>query len=135
MRLEAATPARSRVGLTPLIDVVFLLLVFFILAGRFETDSLRPLDLAAPAPSSAPAGPAPPTVLLALDPAGRPRLNGEPLAPAEVDARLQALLRDRPGLQVALDPDPELSLQGLIDWLDRLEGIGVARTRLLAGGS
>ncbi|RPE71343.1 biopolymer transport protein ExbD [Pacificibacter maritimus] len=37
---------RRRPSLTPMIDVVFLLLVFFMLASRFGTDMVIPLPLA-----------------------------------------------------------------------------------------
>ena len=37
---------RRRIGLTPMIDVVFLLLVFFMLAARFGTTEAIPLTLA-----------------------------------------------------------------------------------------
>lgn len=37
---------RRRPSLTPMIDVVFLLLVFFMLASRFGSDALVPLNLA-----------------------------------------------------------------------------------------
>ena len=36
---------RRRIGLTPMIDVVFLLLVFFMLAARFGTTEAIPLTL------------------------------------------------------------------------------------------
>ncbi|MFP7673624.1 ExbD/TolR family protein [Marivita sp. S0852] len=39
-------PHRRRIGLTPMIDVVFLLLVFFMLAARFGTTDALPLSLA-----------------------------------------------------------------------------------------
>jgi len=47
--MEFAPPARHRrkPSLTPMIDVVFLLLVFFMLASRFGTDAVLPLPLAA----------------------------------------------------------------------------------------
>ncbi|MEL6681647.1 MAG: biopolymer transporter ExbD [Pseudomonadota bacterium] len=47
--MNFAPPARYRrkPSLTPMIDVVFLLLVFFMLASRFGTDAVLPLPLAA----------------------------------------------------------------------------------------
>lgn len=41
-------PPRRRASLTPMIDVVFLLLVFFMLAARFGLPSAQPLTLAPP---------------------------------------------------------------------------------------
>ena len=37
--------SRRKPSLTPMIDVVFLLLVFFMLASRFGSDALVPLSL------------------------------------------------------------------------------------------
>lgn len=47
--MQFAQPARARrkPSLTPMIDVVFLLLVFFMLASRFGLDAVLPLPLAA----------------------------------------------------------------------------------------
>ena len=46
--MQFAPPGRVRrkPSLTPMIDVVFLLLVFFMLASRFGTDAILPLPLA-----------------------------------------------------------------------------------------
>ena len=70
-------------------------------------------------------------MLLRLDADGGARLNGEALPEGAIDARLQALRGRFAGLQVVLDPEPGLDLQALIDWLDRLEGLGLDRVRLL----
>ena len=45
MRFERPSRRRRGPGLTPLIDVVFLLLVFFMLASRFDREALLPLTL------------------------------------------------------------------------------------------
>ena len=42
----AAAPRRRRIGLTPMIDVVFLLLVFFMLASRFGVEGAVPISAA-----------------------------------------------------------------------------------------
>ena len=47
MRLEAHRHRRG-VGLTPLIDVVFLLLVFFLLASTFAKEEMMTIRLAGP---------------------------------------------------------------------------------------
>ncbi|MDJ0820876.1 MAG: biopolymer transporter ExbD [Paracoccaceae bacterium] len=46
LNLAADTPRRRRPSLTPMIDVVFLLLVFFMLAARFGLPEALPLTLA-----------------------------------------------------------------------------------------
>lgn len=45
MRIDLGAPPRRTPSLTPMIDVVFLLLVFFMLAARFGVDQVMPLPL------------------------------------------------------------------------------------------
>lgn len=47
MQLAIPTRPKRKPSLTPMIDVVFLLLVFFMLASRFGIDAVMPLPLAA----------------------------------------------------------------------------------------
>ncbi len=47
MQFTVPARPRRRPSLTPMIDVVFLLLVFFMLASRFGMDAMLPLPLAA----------------------------------------------------------------------------------------
>ncbi|WP_420004965.1 ExbD/TolR family protein [Arenibacterium sp. LLYu02] len=47
MFVDAPARPRRKPSLTPMIDVVFLLLVFFMLASRFGVDATLPLPLAA----------------------------------------------------------------------------------------
>lgn len=46
MEFTEAAPRRRNPSLTPMIDVVFLLLVFFMLASRFGLDQVLPMPLA-----------------------------------------------------------------------------------------
>ncbi|MEP2758631.1 MAG: biopolymer transporter ExbD [Hyphomicrobiales bacterium] len=46
MEFTDAKPFRRKPSLTPMIDVVFLLLVFFMLASRFGLDQVLPMPLA-----------------------------------------------------------------------------------------
>lgn len=55
-RFEATAPRRGP-SLTPMIDVVFLLLVFFMLASRFGTDMHVPLQVAGQGQSAPYKGP------------------------------------------------------------------------------
>ncbi len=52
--MVAPFPRRRRPSLTPMIDVIFLLLVFFMLAARFGADLALPLGAAGPGPDRAP---------------------------------------------------------------------------------
>lgn len=77
MRFESAAPVRRRIGLTPLIDVVFLLLMFFMLASTFGSYFDLSLKSAA-GPARQPVSDRPP-VLIRLHSEGRIDVNAEPV--------------------------------------------------------
>ena len=116
--------ARRRPNLTPMIDVVFLLLVFFMLASRFGTD--RSLPLAVAGQGSGYAGPprlvdiAPEALLL----------NGAPIAPEALAGALAALTED-PGDLIVLRARDEAPLQRVIAVMDQLAGAGFSRLALV----
>lgn len=116
----ASRNPRRRPSLTPMIDVVFLLLVFFLLVARFGAEAT--ITLAAPGAGGAYEGP---PRLVEVSPAGL-RLNGVPLA---ADALLAALggLSAGPGDMVILRAAGGATLQDLVGAMELLRGAGHAR--------
>lgn len=109
--------ARRGAGLAPMIDVVFLLLVFFMLAARLGAEAglvlrLAPPQGAAGAPT-APAWQGPPR-LVELRGGGRILLNGVPLALEALPAALSPLM-PAAGAPVVLRAGPGVDLQRLLD--------------------
>jgi biopolymer transport protein ExbD len=103
---------RRRVSLTPLIDVIFLLLLFFMLSSTFA--KFGEIEL-----SQAVAGTAPPDTpseraFLQLG-AERLVLNGAPVTLDDLDTRIEAG-------QVLVSLDADTSAQRLVDLLVRLRG-------------
>lgn len=119
LRTRAAARRRA-ISLTPLIDVVFILLVFFMLASSFL--DWRHISL------QTPAGPAAGTsmtgaLLVEVRPDGV-RLAGETLALESLVERVAARLADDPSRRVLIAPADGVSLQRAIDVLDRLSAAG-----------
>jgi biopolymer transport protein ExbD len=117
----------AAIALTPLIDVVFILLVFFMLASRLTAE--RSLDLRASAGGGAVAG----AVLVEVRAADF-RFAGEPVDAAGLAARLGPLLAADPARPVFLRPAAEASVQRTVDALDLLAGLG-ARGVALSGSA
>ena len=111
-----------RPSLTPMIDVVFLLLVFFMLAARFGVEARLPLSVAAPGGGTAWSGP---PRLVDVGPEGL-WLNG---AAVEVPGLVSGLggLVAGPDDPVVVRPRDGASLQRLVDVIAVLEGAGHAR--------
>jgi len=108
---------RRRISLTPMIDVVFLLLVFFMLAARFGAEQSIPLRIGA----GAGAWEGPPRLVDVL-PDGQ-RLNGVAVSPEGLVAGLVPLVA-APTDPVVLRPRDGASLQRLVDVMEALAAAG-----------
>ena len=126
--LSLGDPApRRRLNLTPMIDVVFLLVVFFMLASRFAIEGATPV--AGPAAGAAEPWPGPPR-LIDLGPAGV-RLNGAPVAVGALAAALAPLMSG-PGDPVLLRPAEGVSVQDALELIEALGAAGIDRVLLVA---
>ena len=97
-RLERtrAAPPMSDINITPLVDVMLVLVVIFILAAPLLASSIR-LEL--PRTDGAGAHAAPPqSVTVVVDKAGQAFINDEPLAQPALAQRFIALAAAQPGL-------------------------------------
>ncbi len=117
----ADTTRRARRGpsLTPMIDVVFLLLVFFMLAARFGAPDALVLPLAAGTTEAVWDGP---PRLIDVSPQ-EVRLNGQAVALGDLAASLAPLMPD-PEAPVVLRPLQDARLQSLVDVLATLGAAG-----------
>ncbi|WP_333834829.1 biopolymer transporter ExbD [Rubrimonas sp.] len=121
----APAPARRRIGLAPMIDVVFLLLVFFLLAARFGAESAVAI-----AAGGAGEGWSGPPRLVEVEAGGALRLNGAPIEASSLGAALAALSAG-PDDPVALRARGGATAQALADALAALEAAGARRVLLL----
>ncbi|MCC5811225.1 MAG: biopolymer transporter ExbD [Ectothiorhodospiraceae bacterium] len=112
---------RNLIGLTPLIDVVFILLVFFMLASSFL--DWRSIALSLPGEGGEPSSDTPPLVVrIASD--GVLTLDGENMELAELERRLSTLLGEDPARAVIIRPADDVSLQRIVQVVDRLSAAG-----------
>ena len=130
-RLGAERPKRRPlVTLTPLIDVVFILLLFFMLASNLM--DWRALQVATPAAgSSAPAPDGALRIELLAD--GGLRFDGQTMTITALEQRVAARLAEHPEQTLLIEPHGGVRLQAAIDVLERLAGIGARNVTLLQG--
>jgi biopolymer transport protein ExbD len=117
---------RTLIGLTPLIDVVFILLVFFMLASNFR--NWRAIGLDAPARGGGQGDGITVVLLLAAD--GRAVLDGEAVAGEALGRRLAALAARAEPPPVVVRAEPGVALQRAVDALAAARGAGLARVTL-----
>jgi len=118
-RLERNPGAQpmSEINMTPLIDVMLVLLVIFIITAPLMTSSLK-LDL--PAADGAAAGAAPAFVALAIDAEGGLFLGEQPAGREQIVERVRAAARRDPATEVQLRADrrvPYGRVAELIGWV------------------
>lgn len=129
MQVNDARPARRTLSLTPLIDVVFLLLMFFMLASTFARFSVVDVSLAGS--RGAAQQPASPPVLLSVGAQGAFSLNGEPVAAEELRRRLVELAAGEE-VSVIVRPSADARSQDIVTALERARaaqvgGVALAR--------
>ncbi|RKT44840.1 ExbD/TolR family protein [Thiocapsa rosea] len=127
MRFEVPAPRRRLIGLTPLIDVVFILLVFFMLASSLI--NWQAIEMGAPASASA-GTPVVGSWLVRVQPESLD-LNAETIAAAELAGRVAARIGEDPAQRILIQPAPGVSLQRLVDVLDLLRDAGATHLTLL----
>ena len=124
-RSLAPSPGKKRalVSLTPLIDVVFILLVFFMLASSFA--DWRTIEVTPPLAASGQSQGFTGAVLIKVQEGGQIRLSGETLSFDQIADRLKRMISDAPDRRFIVKTSERVRLQDLVDVLDRLAAAGV----------
>jgi biopolymer transport protein TolR len=133
-RLERNPGSRpmSDINMTPLIDVMLVLLVIFIITAPLMTSSLK-LDL--PKSEAAAGSDAPAVVALAIDAQGRLFLGDEPLAPERAQERIAARVREAarrdPATEVQLRADRAVPYGRVAELIGWVQAAGLSRIGLV----
>ena len=122
---------RQLISVTPLVDLVFILLVFFMLASTFL--QWRAIDLNSPPITTA--QDIVDDVLLIEIGAGNLRVADTPIALEAIGAHVALRLTAAPELAVLIKPLEGVPLQRTIRVLDRLRAAGVADLTLVGAPS
>jgi biopolymer transport protein ExbD len=107
---------RAVISLTPLIDVVFILLVFFMLASSFL--DWRAIDLGTPSDGQTKAS-ADGALMVEIGMDGL-RLAGDRITPAQLSETVSTHMAQNPDQKVIVKTAPGISYQQAIELLDRL---------------
>lgn len=117
----------STLSLTPLIDVVFLLLIFFLVTSEFEDEEQR-LDIVLPTATSAtPMTGKPREVVVDIDADGRLYLSGQQTSLDELQRLLQTAVANNPTNQtVVIRADHTTAFQPVVSVMDVCNRTGVS---------
>jgi len=90
----APDDSEASFDLTPMIDVILLLIIFFMLSSQFASSELRPVDLPVERGAAAASSGATARLIVDVDREGNCSVMGEPIPAAELAGRLAQVQRD-----------------------------------------
>ena len=124
----------GRLNLTPVIDVVFLLLIFFLVAARYEAEGERTLDVVLPQSSEAmPIVAQPAEVFVTIDHDGAYSIGRQPLSADALFARFVQADADNPGrATVIIRADKRCAWEYVVAVMDLCNRAGVTDYRVSA---
>ena len=130
-RLERNTGPQpmSDINMTPLIDVMLVLLVIFMITAPLMTSSLR-LDL--PKTDAAVPGDSPQFISVALDPQGRLFFGDDPLEADAFKARISEVARSNPQMEVQLRADKTVPYGRVAELIGMVQAAGLNRIAFVA---
>ena len=118
------------VNLTPMLDVVFIMLIFFIVTTSFIKESGVEIER----PESSSASPRPDAqVLIAVTPEGAVWVDGKPVDVHRVGQQVADMLTDDGAVVIQADRESTTGL--LIEVMDRLKQAGVDQVAVAASRS
>ncbi len=129
---RASQPDQASFDLTPMIDVILLLIIFFMLSSQFAEVELRPVDLPREAGYD-PADPSPAAVMIDVDRDGRLSVFGQPISLDELQTVMPAAgALDDPSAKVSLTirADRTCAAGHLNRLAERLVSMGIGEWRL-----
>ena len=130
-RLESAKPdaPMSDINVTPMVDVMLVLLVIFILTAPLLTSAIR-LDL--PQGEGTQSGQAPQSVTLVVNAQGALFFNDQPVTVDALRARLQEAARRNPDTEVQLRADQSIAYGRVVEVMGLAQQAGLSRTGFVA---
>ncbi|MFO1511715.1 MAG: biopolymer transporter ExbD [Verrucomicrobiota bacterium] len=120
----------NELNITPLLDLVFVLLVIFIITTPQLTNSLEINLPSGKPPPPKPDAPKPQINRIVVDDHGQAFLNHEPFTIAGLKAKLQQMKTADPELGVVVEGSEEVDYQNMISVLDVLQQLDITKVGL-----
>jgi biopolymer transport protein ExbD len=127
-RRKARGPA---ITLVPMVDVMMILLVFFMVTSTYLDLDQVPAVEQAPDGATAAAADKPSSLRVRLGADGVPVVRGLPLDGAAFATEIAARLAADPATEVVILPSGEAPLQALVSAMDRASAAGAAKLRVI----
>lgn len=127
VRSKRLLTAENEIQMTPLIDMVFILLIFFVVTTSFVSET--GLDIKRPQSSSSETLPHE-NIPVAIGADGRITADGQRVGLLSIRSFLEKRLRMQPGLAVVLVADKAVSVDRVVRVMDEIRTAGINEVAL-----
>ncbi|HTH94677.1 MAG TPA: biopolymer transporter ExbD [Rhodocyclaceae bacterium] len=114
----------SEINMTPLVDVMLVLLIIFIVCAPLMTQAIK-VDL--PQVSAAPVDQKPETINLAIKADGQTFWNSEPVSDAQLKNRLESSSQQQPQPEVHMSADKDVRYEKVAQVMGAARDAGIAK--------
>jgi len=125
MKLRERKKTDYLVDITPLVDVVFLMLIFFMVSTSFKVASTLKLEL--PASQSKAQQTEQQEVVVSVDRSGQLFVQDEPVEDADLRRRILNVSKGDPNMRVVLRADADARHRRVVYILDTIRGLGMGK--------
>jgi biopolymer transport protein TolR len=132
MAVGGQSGAMSNINMTPLIDVLLVLLIIFMVITPLTPKGLEALVPQPPPPNAPPPPPGQDrTVVIVINKDRTMMLNAEPITESNLGSRLEAVFATRAERVVFVKGDPDLEFQSVARAIDIAKGAGIDKVGLM----
>ena len=129
VRSRRSRTTRAEIQMTPLIDMVFILLIFFVVTTSFVAET--GIGIERPRAGSADSLPRE-SVTLGVNRSGEIVLGGQKTQLFSIRPSIETQLRNRPGLAVVIVADKTVPIERIVRVMDEVRSAGVTDIALAA---
>jgi biopolymer transport protein ExbD len=123
--------AEPNIELTPLIDVVFLLLIFFLITTTFVHSDNQQLPLNLPSAAAGESLTQGERTVVYVSAGGGLQIDEETVKPEEVSQRLEALFSENPDTHLLIKGDKATNYGHVTDVIDEARRVGFKKVNLV----